>query len=327
MKLSRIVAASFMGAIILSNPTVAAAQSDTGGDVRLEEVPSSVFSGSRKKDILRTQVLLDRARFAPGVIDGLGGGNTRKAIRAFQRSEGVEADGKVDDDLLSRLESRHSGAVLRRYTISEEDAKGPFVDEIPDSLKKQSEMDKLGFTSAEEMLAEKFHMSGKFLRALNPDADFDEAGAEIIVAARRTGGIEGDVKRIEVDKRDNVVRAYGNDDKLLAFYPATVGSESLPSPDGDMTVEAIAFDAAYYFDPEALSWGPDERLKIPPGPNNPVGSTWIDLSEESYGIHGSPDPQLISKTASHGCVRLTNWDVEELAKAVSKGVEVRFVGG
>lgn len=327
MKPASAFLAASLFAITLCAVPANAAQAQSGDAVRLEDVPERVFSGSRKRDVLRAQILLDRARFSPGVIDGLGGGNTRKAIRAFQRSEGVAADGEVDRDLLSRLQKGRSGDVLRRYTLTDDDVQGPFVDEIPAGLEKQAEMERLSYTSVEEMLAEKFHMSRKFLAALNPDADFGKAGTRIIVASRRTGGIEGKVVRIEVDKGQNVVRAFGEGDTLLAFYPATVGSESLPSPDGTMTVEAVAYDAAYYFNPDALSWGPDKRLEIPPGPNNPVGTTWIDLSKESYGIHGSPDPQLISKTASHGCVRLTNWDVEELARAVSKGVEVKFVSG
>lgn len=306
---------------------VAAATPDGSGDaVSLNDVRGDLFSGSRKKEMLAVQVLLDRARFSPGVIDAAGGDNTRKAIEAYERAEALEVDGQVDDELMARLERSQGRDVLRRYTVSKEDVDGPFVELIPDSLEKQAELDALSYTGPAELLAEKFHMDQGFLETLNPDADFRKAGTEIIVAARRSGGIDGDVKRIEVNKRDNTVRAYGDEDKLLAFYPATVGSESLPSPDGTMKVEAVAYDAVYYFNPENLSWGPDKKLEIPAGPNNPVGTTWIDLSEESYGIHGSPDPALISKTASHGCVRLTNWDVGELADAVSKGVNVEFVG-
>lgn len=304
----------------------AAPQESSGPRVDLDDVPAEVFSGSRDKKMLRVQVFLDRARFSPGVIDGLGGGNTRKAIKAFERAEGLEVDGKVDDELVSRLRKGGSDAVLRRYTITEDDAKGPFTESIPESLEKQAELDRLGYTSPQERLAERFHMQMDLLEALNRDADFRKAGTEIIVAAGRSKGIDAKVERIEVDKGANAVRVYGKDDKLLAFYPATVGSKSLPSPSGSMTVKAVARDATFYFDPKDMSWGPDKALEIPGGPNNPVGSTWIDLSEDTYGIHGSPDPHLISKSASHGCVRLTNWDVEELADAVSEGVAVEFVG-
>lgn len=327
MKLGALLAAALIAANSLPSATAAAAlQSEDSERISIEEAPDDLFSGSRSREMLKVQVLLNRARFSPGVIDGIGGENTRKAIEAYQRAEGMEADGEVSDRLVSRLEEG-GGEVLRRYTITDEDVEGPFADSIPDGLEAQAELDRLSYTGPEEALAEEFHMDQDFLKALNPDADFDEAGTEIIVAARRGDGIDAKVVRIEVDKDINAVRAYGEDDKLLAFYPATVGSESLPSPDGEMAVKAVAQDASYHFDPEVMSWGPDKRLEIAPGPNNPVGTTWIDLSEDSYGIHGSPDPALISKTASHGCVRLTNWDVEELAEAVSEGVRVEFVGG
>ena len=119
--------------------------------------------------------------------------------------------------------------------------------------------------------------------------------------------------------------AYGDNGRLLATYPATIGSSTFPSPDGAMEVTAIAAAPTYHFDPEGREWGPGKKLTIAAGPNNPVGGTWIDLSKEGYGIHGTPDPKLIGKTASHGCVRLTNWDAAELAKAVSKGTKVEFV--
>lgn len=326
------LSALLIGALIAHNalpaaPVFAALQSADGESDAVEAAPDNLFSGSRSREMLTVQVLLNRARFSPGVIDGLGGENTRKAIQAFQRANGIKADGKVSETLVSRLKEADGDKVLRPYTITDKDVEGPFLDKLPGSLEAQAELDRLSYTSPEEALAEKFHMDQEFLKALNPNAEFTKAGTEIIVVASRTDGIDGKAVRIEVDKEINAVRAYGDDDELLAFYPATVGSESLPSPDGTMEVKAVAHDAAYYFDPDKLSWGPDKSLEIPPGPNNPVGSTWIDLSEESYGIHGSPDPQLISKTASHGCVRLANWDVEELAGAVSKGVRVEFIGG
>lgn len=305
-----------------------AAQQESADDrVKIDDVPADVFSGSREKDMLRVQVLLNQARFSPGVIDGLGGGNTTKAIKAFKRAKGLNGGGNIDKKLLSKLSEGGDDVILRRYKISKDDVKGPFADSIPKGLEKQAELDRLDYTSPQEMLSEKFHVDMDFLKKLNPKADFAKAGTEIIVPARRSDGIESKVVRIEVDKELNAVRAYGDKDELLAFYPATVGSKSLPSPEGSMEVKAVATNAAYYFNPEDMSWGPDKSLEIPPGPNNPVGSTWIDLSKESYGIHGSPDPELISKTASHGCVRLTNWDVEELADAVSKGVKVKFTGG
>ena len=138
--------------------------------------------------------------------------------------------------------------------------------------------------------------------------------------------LDKDVARIEISRSDNTLRAFDSAGTMLAAYPATVGSAEMPSPDGTMEVRAVAPEAKYYFDPEANpNWGPDKKLTIAAGPNNPVGGVWIDLTKDTYGIHGSPDPNLIGKTASHGCVRLTNWDARELAAAVSEGTKVTFV--
>lgn len=291
---------------------------------KAEDLPDEVFSGERSREMLTAQVRLDRAHFSPGVIDAYGGGNTRAAIKAFERAHDLPVDGELDDELMKRLAEGHSDDVLRRYKIEDADVEGPFIDEVPDSLADQAKLDRLAHTGPEELLAEKFHMSRKLLRALNPDADFSQAGTEIMVTApgeRR----DDKVARIEIDKRGNRLRAYDSSDKLLASYPATIGSDETPSPSGKTKVRAVAPEATYHFNPEDQSWGPDEALEIAAGPNNPVGGIWIDLDKEGYGIHGSPDPSLIGKTASHGCVRLTNWDARALAAAVSEGVEVEFV--
>ena len=170
-------------------------------------------------------------------------------------------------------------------------------------------------------------MDPALLKSLNPDADFSAAGTKIVVAALGPDKLPGTVTRIEVDKTRRQVRAFGGD-VLLAVYPATVGSVERPAPDGEWAVRTVAANPTYTYDPSRLTFGKasNGKLTIPPGPNNPVGSTWIDLTMETYGIHGTPDPRLVGKTASHGCVRLTNWDVRQLSQAVKKGTVVDFVG-
>lgn len=288
------------------------------------EVPVGIFSGERSQEVFIAQVLLNRSRHSVGVIDGYMGGNTARAIRAYQRANGLTVDGEVSQQLLRRLAADDGGSILQRHTLTGEDVSGPFVD-VPSEMAAMAELDRVAYERPAEKIAEKYHMAEAFLRALNPNADFGSAGTEIVVIVPRGNGLARDVTRIEVDKLTNAVRAYADDGSLLASYPATVGSSSFPSPDGSMTVRAVAPDATYHFDPEGRQWGPDERLTIAAGPNNPVGGIWIDLSKDGYGIHGSPDPQLIGKTASHGCVRLTNWDARELAGAVSRGTQVDFV--
>jgi lipoprotein-anchoring transpeptidase ErfK/SrfK len=287
-------------------------------------VPDTLFNGSRSRDALLVQVLLDRTAHSPGVIDGVMGGNTERAIRAWQRANDLPVDGRISPRLIRALLDAHGGDIVQRYRLTEADVSGPFVN-VPSSMEGKAELDTLAYESPAEKIAEKFHMDQDFLRALNPGADFGRAGTEITVIVPGAEKVGGKVARIEVDKDRSALRAYAEDGTLLASYPATVGSSEFPSPSGTMTVRAIAPEPKYYFNPEGRAWGPDEQLTIAAGPNNPVGSTWIDLSKDGYGIHGSPDPQLIGKTASHGCVRLTNWDAAALAEAVSQGTRVEFL--
>jgi len=271
--------------------------------------------------ILEAQILLDRQHQSPGVIDGRQGSNTSRAVRAFELAEGLPADGKLDAEVMKRLRASSTEALQVDYTVTEKDVAR--LADLPDGMEAQAAMDHLGFETAVEALAEKFHMSQALLSKLNPDATF-AVGETITVVRPGKDGLDGMVARIEVDKGKSEVRAFDKGGKLLASYPGTIGSDRFPSPDGSMEVRAVAPAPTYYFDPSGREWGPDKRLTIAAGPNNPVGGTWIDLTKEGYGIHGSPDPRLIGKTASHGCVRLTNWDAAELGSAVEKGTIVTF---
>jgi lipoprotein-anchoring transpeptidase ErfK/SrfK len=187
-------------------------------------------------------------------------------------------------------------------------------------------MPSLAYTGPQEMLAERFHMDARLLAALNPGADFSLAGTTIWVTSVEGAPVTGTIARIVADKGRSQVRAYDAQNRLIVAYPATIGSADNPSPFGEHTVESVAPSPVYYYDPANFVQGNNtEKLTLPSGPNNPVGSTWIDLSAPGYGIHGTPDPTKIGKTASHGCVRLTNWDAEELAGMVEPGVAVSFV--
>jgi lipoprotein-anchoring transpeptidase ErfK/SrfK len=261
------------------------------------------------------------------VVDGYRGDNIAKALKGFERANGLEADGELDEESWSKLAATSSEPVLTEYAITEEDVKGPFLDKIPNEMEEMAKLKRLSYTSPRELLAEKFHMDEDLLVALNPGKAFDKAGETIVVAKVRDHRAKGEVSKIEVDKGDRVLRALDKDGKLIAFYPATIGSEEKPAPSGEFKVRAVAKMPTYTYNPDYNFKGvkAKEPFTIPPGPNNPVGSVWIDLTKESYGIHGTPEPSKISKSFSHGCIRLTNWDAEELAELVKKGAAVVFL--
>jgi lipoprotein-anchoring transpeptidase ErfK/SrfK len=275
--------------------------------------------------LVRIQVLLDRAHFSPGVIDGYDGENVRKAVSAYQSAHDLPVNGLADDALLTRLEQADASPALVAYVVTAEDIAGPFVD-VPSGLEAMSRLERVGYESAAEAIAEKFHMDEDLLRTLNPGVDFATAGAEIVIA-NGGGELTTPVASVVVDIDEGAVRAFDAENQLVAYYPATIGSGDAPAPVGDHTVRGVAFDPTYRYDPSRLpTFGQRDHgaLDIAAGPNNPVGAVWIALSAETYGIHGAPNPSQVSKTQSHGCIRLTNWDATELGHAVQVGVPVRI---
>ncbi|HEX2137680.1 MAG TPA: L,D-transpeptidase family protein [Microvirga sp.] len=280
----------------------------------------------------KVQILLDRARFSPGVIDGRMGENVVNALAAFRKAHQLESRDKTVDEAtfarLSEIANEAAEPVLVEYVITEEDVKGPFAKAIPESLEEQGTLDHLGYTGPSELLAEKFHMDEDFLKELNPGKDFAQAGTAVVVAnvASAPPPERGSVRRIELDKARKQLRALGDGDRLLAVYPATIGSAARPAPTGEHKIKGVARNPKYTYNPAYKFEGvkTDKPFTIAPGPNNPVGAVWIDLSVEGYGIHGTPEPDKIGKSASHGCVRLTNWDAAHLAEMVKPGVTVHF---
>jgi len=278
-------------------------------------LPGAATPLAESERLLRTQVLLDRAGFSPGEIDGAGGGNTRGALLAFARAR------RLSGGEAAALEALNADAAptLVPYTIGSEDVAGPFT-KVPEDMMEKAKLPALNYASPLEGLGEKFHAAPRLLQLLNPGKSFDRAGVEIQVPNVRTE-VSGKAARVVVDQSDGSVTALDAQGRILARHPATMGSEHDPLPIGKWKVKGVQKNPAFRYNPD-LFWDAGEshaKAKIPAGPNNPVGVVWIDLSKEHYGIHGTPTPSTIGKTESHGCIRLTNWDVSELASLVSPG--------
>jgi lipoprotein-anchoring transpeptidase ErfK/SrfK len=317
------VATAFLGWLVF--PAAAAGLDATA--VNNAEYSSKLSTESIEAAAVRLQVLLDRAKFSPGEIDGKHGENAQKALRAFAEAKGLTPGKGLTEEVWKQLVTGSAEAAIVEYKISESDTKGPFLEKLPAKMDDMKDLKALGYTSPREAIAEKFHMSEELLVALNPRKKFDQAGETIHVANVLTKQQKLAIGRVEVDKSRQTVKAFAPSGELVAFFPATVGSEEKPTPNGSLKVVSSDANPNYRYNPDYKFKGvkSKEAFTIKPGPNNPVGSYWIGLSSEGFGIHGTPYPSKVSKSESHGCVRLTNWDVAWLGSNIKKGAPVVFV--
>jgi lipoprotein-anchoring transpeptidase ErfK/SrfK len=280
---------------------------------------------------LQTQVMLDRAGYSPGEIDGRPGTSTTRALEAFTRNGGTPDS---------------TTAPLVTYKITDEDASGPFTPDIPEDMTEKAKLPALGYKNLTEALGERFHVSPALLKTLNPQATF-AAGEEIRVPnvvdapvaaapapstppapspAPAPSAAPAPAVIVTVRKSTSDMTVTDAAGKVLMYAPVTTGSEHDPLPIGEWKVNGVQRNPTFAYNPD-LFWDADAsqtKAKIPAGPNNPVGVVWVDISKPHYGLHGTPEPSTVGKTASHGCVRLTNWDAQKLATLVRPGTKVIF---
>jgi len=283
-------------------------------------------------DLLGFQVLLDRQGFSPGEIDSKVGDNLTHALAALQASREMAATGEPDCDTWHALGGDSAEALITTYTITERDAKGPFV-VIPTTIERQARLSALGYRSLVEELAERFHASPALLQQLNRRVRII-AGHTIRVPATQPFDPNtkpapdpnaGDVS-IQVSRDESALRAIRADGTLIFFAPVSSGSEHDPLPLGQWKVTSVNWHPKFHYNPN-LFWDADpdqSRATLPPGPNSPVGVVWIGVNIAHYGMHGTPEPGHVGHTESHGCVRLTNWDAARLASLVKPGTPVVF---
>ena len=292
------------------------------------------------------QVLLDAAGFSPGVIDGKAGSSLAQAIRGFQEARELKVNGRLDNatkrELL--LDSRPSTRMIR---LGRESVEGPFVHPMPQKPEEQAKLPMLGYRNMLEKVAERYHTTPETIVALNgPDKRIGPGQVlrlpNVLAASRDYAGVKPEHARwfsllnvgadqpqgesVVVDKSDGVLKVLDGDRKLVAQFRVTMGSERDPLPLGRWKVKGYAYLPPFHYQPD-LFWDvadDKQEQRLPPGPNGPVGVAWLDLTKEHYGIHGTPEPQTIGRAESHGCIRMTNWDVLRLSRMLKPGFSAVF---
>ncbi|WP_343346932.1 L,D-transpeptidase family protein [Sphingomicrobium sp. XHP0239] len=314
---------------------------------RINQLPAEK-TGEIDRNIFHAQVLLDAAGFSPGVIDGMDGDNFTKALRGFQEANDLDVTGELDDATRTAL-LRDQREPTKQLRIDSSIVDGNFVRDFPDSAEEQAELERLNYRNLLEEVAERFHTTPGVVMSLNDPTEPFGIGSvvtlpNVLPASRDYEGAKiGEYRdwfnamnvnatgkkgeRILVDESEGVLEVYDAEDALIATFPVTTGSENDPLPIGDWEVTTYAFLPPFSYQPDLFWDVPDseEEQMLPPGPNGPVGIAWLDLTKENYGLHGTSEPQTIGYAQSHGCLRLTNWDVLKLAYMLEPGFAAEFV--
>lgn len=300
------------------------------------------------RSILHVQVILDHLGFSPGILDGRPGKSLTAALKGFQESRGLKISGEIDRATVQALHPYRAWRPTRTLALTPGMLAGPYTNPLPKDPQEQAKLPALGYRSPMEKLAEMFHTTPQVLLAMNNPRTRLEPGSKVTfpnalpvsraydaklpadwrktlndlnVSADQPQGV-----KVVVDKSDEVLRVLDKQGRLVAQFQATMGSRHDPLPIGTWKIQGASYNPPFHYNPD-LFWDAKANAKaatLPPGPNGPVGVIWLDLSKPHYGIHGTPEPSMIGRAESHGCIRLSNWDAARLSLMVKPGTPAVF---